>query len=163
MISILTTLLLGLSLLSRTTNQPLQIPPIVATQPFQISGHAMAPTLLDKQYIIIDTNDKNFSRGDIIVFKYPKDPSSYFVKRIIGLPGETIEIKNEQIFIDKRALDERGYLLTDVKTYGPAGEIKVGADEYYVLGDNRTASSDSRIWGNLTKELIVGKYIKVKK
>ncbi len=132
------------------------------TSTIQVSGYAMTPALTSGQYISIDKKATNFQRGDIIVFKFPKDESQYMLKRIIGLPGETVEIKNEQIYIDKRALDESGYLSTTVKTFGPTGETKIGVNEYFVLGDNRTASSDSRIWGNVPKDLIVGKFIKIK-
>ncbi len=127
---------------------------------FIVSGQAMSPTLTNGTGIILDKTTDNFSRGDIIVFKYPKDPSQYFIKRIIGLPNEKVEIKDKQVYINNTVLDESSYLPKGVDTYGPPGVTTLGPDEYYVLGDNRTASSDSRIWGVLQKHFIFGKYLK---
>ena len=125
-----------------------------------VSGSAMFPTLVNGQRITINKIDKNFIRGDIIIFKYPKDQSQLFIKRIVGLPGESLQIKNESVYINDLKIDESGYLPAQVKTYGNAIGTTLKNDEYFVLGDNRTASSDSRIWGALKRELIVGKYVK---
>ena len=103
------------------------------------------------------------NRFDIIVFKYPKDPSQYFIKRVIGLPGEKVEIKDGQVFIytkdDKKfMLDESKYLDSRVITNGnKVNEWTLGPDEYYVMGDNREQSLDSRYFGPIFKDLIVGK------
>ncbi len=119
----------------------------------------MLPAFTDKERIVIDPLAKGFNRDDVIVFKYPKDPSQYFVKRIIGLPGEQVEIKENSVFINGQKYNDSQY--TNGKpTLGAKGVITLAADEYFVLGDNRTASSDSRIWGPLKKDLIVGKYVK---
>jgi signal peptidase I len=106
-------------------------------------------------------------RGDIIVFKYPEDPERDFIKRTIGLPGETIELRNKKVFIDGKMLDEPyvQYLFTpsdeeatfdfDVRmTYGP---VTVPPGQYFMMGDNRDNSQDSRYWGFLPREYIKGK------
>jgi signal peptidase I len=106
-------------------------------------------------------------RGDIIVFKYPEDPERDFIKRTIGLPGETIELRNKKVFVDGKMLDEPyvQYLWTpsdeegtfdfDVRmTYGP---VTVPAGQYFMMGDNRDNSQDSRYWGFLPREYIKGK------
>jgi signal peptidase I len=131
-------------------------------QPFFVQGISMQPNFYNSDYLIVDEITYRFrdpQRGDVIVFKYPKNPSQRYIKRIIGLPEETIIIQDGEISVidgDKRwVLDERGYL-PDAYT---AGDIKVSLseNEYFVLGDNRAFSSDSRRWGLLPRELIVGK------
>lgn len=131
-------------------------------QPFFVRGQSMEPSFHNGDYLIIDeisyrVNDPK--RGDVVVFKYPKDPSQRYIKRIIGLPGETIEIENGQITIIKQGeiqiLDESTYL-AGIQTSGEV-EVKLDENEYFVLGDNRAASSDSRRWGNLPEENIIGK------
>lgn len=131
-------------------------------QPFFVRGQSMEPNFHNGDYLIIDEISYRFDdpkRGDVVVFKYPKDPSQRYIKRIIGLPGETIEIENGQIMIIKQGetqvLDESTYL-SGVQTSGEV-ETKLDENEYFVLGDNRAASSDSRRWGILPEENIVGK------
>lgn len=122
----------------------------------------MEPSFFDGDYLIVDEISYRFGnpqRGEVIVFKYPQSPAQRYIKRIIGIPGETIIIKNGQISIinknEKWILDETNYL-SDIYT---AGEIKVSLseNEYFVLGDNRAFSSDSRRWGPLSREFIIGK------
>lgn len=133
-------------------------------QPFYVKGASMEPSFYDHEYLIINEIDYRLSdpaRGDIIVFKYPKDPSQYFIKRIVGLPSETIEIANNQIYVyeskDKKAiLDESQYLPATAKTVS-SKTWTLGPDEYYVLGDNRDYSLDSRSFGPVYRDLIVGK------
>ncbi len=132
-------------------------------QPFFVKGQSMDPSFENGDYLIVDEISYLFlspKRGEVIVFKYPRNPSQRYIKRIIGLPGETIEVKNGKIVVsDKegsRILDESGYLSLGLQTYG-ALQIALGKDEYFVLGDNRSASSDSRSWGALRKENIVGR------
>jgi len=133
-------------------------------QPFYVKGASMEPNFFDHEYLIIDEISYRFgepSRGEIVVFKYPRDPSQYFIKRIIGLPNETIEIKDEKIIIYNKdnsegmPLDEE-YLDEGVKTLGNR-VLSLGADEYFVLGDNRLASFDSRSFGSIKKRSIVGR------
>lgn len=124
----------------------------------------MDPTFETGQYLIVDQVTYRFSepaRGDVIILKYPREPRTYFIKRIIGLPGETIEIKNGNVTIATPS-NPSGFTLAEPYI---AAENKgddsfattLGRDEYFVLGDNRVQSSDSRSWGALPKNLIVGR------
>lgn len=132
-------------------------------QPFVVSGASMEATFSTGEYLIVDQLTYRFEepkRGDVIIFKYPKDPSKYFIKRIIGLPGDTISISGHTVTItnsehpDGFTLEET-YTL-DARPLGNLTEI-LGEDEYFVMGDNRDASSDSRSWGALTRDKIVGR------
>jgi signal peptidase I len=134
-------------------------------EPFIVSGSSMRPNFSDRQYLIVDKISYRFhlpQRGDVIVFKYPKDPSQYFIKRIIGLPGEKVRIDQGHVIItnaqhpDGFVLDE-SYLPNQNITYGTPETVTMGTQEYFVLGDNRLASSDSRVWGLLPYDNIVGK------
>jgi len=128
-------------------------------QPFVIKGSSMEPN-----YLIVDEISYRFSepkRGDVIVFRYPRDTSQRFIKRIIGLPGETVEMEQGEINIIKgvknRVLDESEYGLKEDYTDNLVLSLK--ENEYFVLGDNRAASFDSRKWGALSQNYIVGKVI----
>ncbi len=134
-------------------------------QPFFVNGASMDPNLYDHEYLIIDEISYRLhdpQRGDIIVFRYPRDPSQFFIKRIIGLPGETVEIRDGVIRISNESypegfvLDESGYLSPDVQTRGDIS-VTLKEDEYYVMGDNRRASLDSRSFGPVTRDYIVGR------
>ncbi len=133
-------------------------------QPFLVKGASMEPNFHDGNYLIVDELSYRFrspGRGEVIVFKYPKDPSQYFIKRIVGLPGEKVVIKNKQVTIYNNAnpngllLDER-YLPSEEVTKGDV-TVQLNPSEYFVMGDNRLFSSDSRSWGTLPANLIVGK------
>lgn len=133
-------------------------------QPFIVKGQSMEPNFFNGDYLIIDELSYRLrlpQRGEIIVFDSPFDPSSRYIKRIIGLPGETVEIKNEEVTIyssddNYQTLDETKYLPEDIQT---AGDLKVtlNDNEYFVLGDNRLVSYDSRKFGPLLKEAIIGR------
>lgn len=132
-------------------------------QPFYVKGASMEPEFLDHEYLIIDELSYRLGdpeRGEIIVFRYPRDPSEFFIKRVIGLPGETVEVGDGRITIfntdhpDGVLLDET-YL--DVQFSAGRKEVQLGEDEYFVLGDNRDASLDSRSFGAVKRDLIVGK------
>ena len=132
-------------------------------QPFFVQGISMEPNFENGDYLIIDEISYRFrepERGEVIVFKYPKNPTQRYIKRIIGLPGETVEIKEGQVIIldenGNQVLDELEYLSENIET---SGNIRVSLleDEYFVLGDNRNFSSDSRRWGVLPKNYIIGK------
>ncbi|HCC23489.1 TPA: signal peptidase I [Candidatus Falkowbacteria bacterium] len=134
-------------------------------QPFYVQGASMEPSFYDHEYLIIDELSYRFSnpeRGDIVVFKYPKDPTQFFIKRVIGLPGETVEVKDGFVFIytdvgeKKYLLDEFNYLDQTVQTRGDK-RWQLEADEYYVMGDNREHSLDSRLFGPVSRGFIVGK------
>jgi len=131
-------------------------------QPFFVKGQSMEPNFHQGDYLIIDELTYQFrqpQRGEVVVFKYPHDPSQRYIKRIIGLPGETIKIENGQVLIYKdgetKALDELAYLF-QIKTSGDM-QILLERDEYFVLGDNRSVSADSRRWGTLPEENIIGR------
>ncbi len=131
-------------------------------QPFIVSGSSMFPTFKDGQYLIVDELSYHFrepARGDVIVFKPPMNLKTYYIKRIIGLPGETVIINGANIIIKNEAHPE-GFILTQPYIETPSDdkiEKTLGQDEYYVLGDNRTASSDSRYWGTLPRKDITGR------
>lgn len=132
-------------------------------QPFLVRGASMEPTFEDGEYLIIDELSYRFrspERGEVIVFRYPEDPSKFFIKRIIGLPGETIEIRGNKIFLvknsERQELSEP-YLEEALTT--PDGVVTLNDNEYFMLGDNRLFSSDSRRWGALNENLIIGRAI----
>jgi len=132
-------------------------------KPFVVSGISMSPTFETGNYLIIDQisykTKKEPQRSDVIVFKYPKNPNKYFIKRIIGLPNETIHIKDGDIFIINEKHPD-GFQLQEnyLKTNFHEKNLfyKLSNNEYFVMGDNRNNSSDSRVWGALPKNLIVG-------
>lgn len=135
-------------------------------QPFFVKGRSMEPNFYDGDYLITNEFDYRFNvnppkRGDVIVFKYPKDETKYFIKRIVGLPGETININDGNIII-YNAESPNGFKLQEdyiAKSVFTSGSISVtlGDEEYYVLGDRRFESSDSRQWGPLDEKYIIGK------
>lgn len=126
-------------------------------QPFLVRGASMEPNFSDGNYLLIDEITYRFrepQRGEAIVFRYPQDRRTFFIKRIIGLPGERIIIKNNQIVIGGVSLEE-DYLSPEIKTSGNI-DVVLGPDEYFVLGDNRYNSFDSRNWGKLMRKEITG-------
>jgi len=132
-------------------------------QPFFVRGQSMEPNFENGDYLIIDEISYRFReplRGEVVVFKYPQNPSQRYIKRIIGLPGETIEIENSKVIIFNRqgsqVLDESEYLSSFIQTPGKV-QITLAENEYFVLGDNRISSADSRRWGPLPREDIVGR------
>ncbi len=134
-------------------------------QPFFVKGASMESTFDNGDYVLIDELAFRFrqpQRGEVVVFRAPKDLSQFYIKRIIGLPNETVQIKNDKvtIFNDKNpkgfVLNESPYLNLGVQTEGDF-KVDIGSDEYFVLGDNREHSSDSRIWGTVNKDLITGR------
>ena len=135
---------------------------IYIAQPFIVSGSSMVPTFEDGQYLIIDEISYRFNdpkRDDIIVFRYPNDPKKFFIKRIIGLPNETVDIKGNTVTIknkehpDGLVLDQS--FIENISNNNTHFELQDG--EYFVMGDNRSASSDSRYWGAVSKKLLIGK------
>lgn len=126
-------------------------------QNFRIEGTSMEPNLHDGQYLIINKFAYYLhppERGDVVVFHYPRNPRRDFIKRVIGLPGETVEIRGKHLYIDGEELDESYALYTG--NYSWAAQ-RLGEDEYFVLGDNRNSSSDSHNWGPLPGDAIIGK------
>ena len=133
-------------------------------QPFVVRGASMEPNFTDQEYLVVDEASYYFrepGRGEAIIFRYPRAPSEFFIKRVIGLPGEKVTIQKGRVMIENAAYPEgfaleEKYLDPFLKTY-PDGEKTLGPDEYFVLGDNRNASSDSRVWGALPRKLITGR------
>ena len=124
----------------------------------------MVPTFENQEYLVIDELSyflREPKRGEVIVFRYPLDTRQFFIKRIIGLPGETVEIADGKVKIssasgkDSQVLDE-SYLSKDLRTEGNV-KVALGSEDYFVLGDNRAQSSDSRAWGVLPRRLITGR------
>lgn len=136
---------------------------IFIAQPFIVSGASMNPSFADGEYIIVDQISyktlQSPQRGDIIIFKSPQDPSKFLIKRVIGLPNEIIEILGEDIYIKKEGEDfkkiEEDYLKVDFNAY--VKSLKLENDEFFVLGDNRNNSIDSRYFGAVKKDLIIGR------
>ena len=135
---------------------------IFIAQPFIVSGSSMFPTFKDGQYLVVDEISYrlgNPQRDDVVIFKYPNDTTKFFIKRIIGLPEETVDVKDNEVFITNKEHPE-GFKLDQsfiVNNGGIDGHMKLGSNEYFVMGDNRPASSDSRYWGAVPKKLMVGR------
>lgn len=134
-------------------------------QPFIVSGASMENTFHNGEYLIIDRVSYNLhepNRGDVVVFRYPKDPSKFFIKRIIGLPGETIQIDGSEVTVFNQDHQE-GITLTEpyIKSMAHDNSLTetMRAREYFVMGDNRDESSDSRSWGLLQEDRIIGRVL----
>lgn len=134
---------------------------VFIAQPFIVNGESMVPTLANGDYLIIDQisyKQREPERGEVIVFRFPTNQRRFLIKRIVGLPGETIAINGSKVTAtqnDGTVIQlEESYLNGDFSSYGT---WELAADEYFVMGDNRQKSSDSRSWGVLNDDLIVGK------
>jgi signal peptidase I len=131
-------------------------------QPFVVSGLSMYPTFNDGQYLIVDEISYLLGgphRGDVVVFRYPNDTSRFFIKRMIGLPNEKIQITNGVVTIFNAA-NPNGFTLNEPYIDEPFNTTQTyvtGPDQYFVMGDNRNASSDSRAWGLVPKKDLVGR------
>lgn len=149
-------------------------------QPFFVQGSSMEPNFDDGEYLVIsefglkhtriplvgiDVNPfRELSRQEPIVFRFPRDPKQFFIKRVIGLPGESVEIKDGKVYIYNKihhqgyVLDESAYLSSAVKT-SDLQRTEVAEDEYFVLGDNRAFSYDSRAFGSIKKSAVIGRVL----
>jgi signal peptidase I len=131
-------------------------------QPFVVSGDSMIPTFHDGEYLIVDELSYiigNPSREDVIIFRYPNDTKRFFIKRIIGMPNEEIKIKNGEVTVINKENPD-GFTLKEPyidEKFNTTTSFKTGENEYFVLGDNRNRSSDSRVWGILPGKLIIGR------
>lgn len=127
-------------------------------KPFYVKGASMEPSFYDNEYLVIDEISYRFKepiRGEIVVFRYPRDPRQFFIKRIVGLPGETVQVTGNKVFINGEEISE-GYLDANTDTKGEI-VVTLQQDEYFVMGDNRSFSLDSRSFGPLKRDFIVGK------
>lgn len=135
---------------------------LFVAQPFVVEGESMHPTFESGDYLIVDQLSyrlRDPERGEVVVFKYPNDPRVFYIKRIIGLPGETVYIASGKTTVTKAdgtklELDE-SYVVAEDATY--TLDTTLGAGEYFVMGDNRPRSSDSRVWGSLPEDDIMGR------
>ena len=133
--------------------------------PFIVSGESMSPTFESNDYLIIDKLSYRLfepQRGDVIVFRYPGNPSVSFIKRVIGLPRETVHILDGVVTVTDSPDETNGVTLREPYIRYPKQDtmtVTLGEHDYFVMGDNRYASSDSRIWGTLNEGFIQGKVI----
>ncbi len=132
-------------------------------QPFIVSGSSMVPTFENNQYLIVDELSYRLGdpkRDDVVVFRYPNDTTKFFIKRIIGLPNETVDIRGSAITITNSEHPD-GFVIDQPFIVSPTTSdnihFELKADEYFVMGDNRNASSDSRYWGAVPRKLLVGR------
>lgn len=137
---------------------------IFVAQPYIVSGSSMDPTFKDADYLVVDQLSKRFEelkRQSVIIIRYPKDPSKFFIKRLIAFPNEKVEIKNGDVTVFNDTNPE-GITINDsyvvYKKYDNYS-VQLGEDEYFVMGDNRAGSSDSRAWGPVPKKYIIGRPI----
>lgn len=137
---------------------------LFVAQPFIVSGTSMVPTFENNQYLIVDEISYilgNPKRNDVVVFKYPNNTKIFYIKRVIGLPGETVDVNSaaDEVTITNSE-NPSGFKLDQsyIKNVGGIdAHVTLANDEYFVMGDNRIASSDSRYWGSVKKDLLLGK------
>jgi signal peptidase I len=130
-------------------------------QPVQVEGTSMLPRLSPHERIFINKMVYHFEpirRGDIVVFRYPLDPAKSYIKRVVGLPGERVSVRGGRVYVNGEPLDEP-YLATGAADRQSYPEAVVGPDHYYVLGDHRGSSNDSRVWGTVHRKFIYGKAV----
>lgn len=131
-------------------------------QPFVVSGNSMYPTFHNGEYLIVNELAKyqgNYQRGDVVILRYPNDPSKYFIKRVIGLPGETVTIMGGIVSITSDT-QKTPIVLTEPYVQNAkvdSSSRTLDKDEFFVMGDNRSQSSDSRIWGPVPRRMMDGK------
>lgn len=132
-------------------------------QPVKVEGTSMMPALTDQERIFINKFTYRFGigsieRGDLVVFWYPFDPSKSYIKRVIGLPGDTVEVVKGAVMVNGRRLAE-DYVPGEYRDHQSFPSVTVKADQYYVLGDHRSSSNDSRVWGTVERRYIYGKAV----
>ncbi|HTV13464.1 MAG TPA: signal peptidase I [Acidobacteriaceae bacterium] len=127
--------------------------------PVRVEGTSMQPGLRDQDRLFIDKfffQFEKINRGDIVVFHYPRDPEKSYIKRVIGLPGDTVDIRQGKVYINNQPIEE-SYVPRRYRDTRSMGELVVPPDEYFVMGDHRSISSDSRDFGPVDRDLIYGK------
>jgi signal peptidase I len=128
-------------------------------QPVRVEGTSMEPELADQERVFINKFSYRvfeIERGDVVVFSFPGDVRKSFIKRVIALPGETLTIKQGNVYIDNALLTE-SYIPPEFQSHTDLGPVTVPADHYFVMGDHRSVSNDSRHWGPLHRRFIYGK------
>src|SRR3989338_4377079 len=133
-------------------------------RPFQVNGNSMHPNFFHKQYILTNIIVLQFKKpilGDVVIFRAPPDPEKDYIKRVIGIPGDAIFLKDGEVYLNGKLLDEKEYIVSTMKTYGGTfiqeeQTIIVPKNSYFVMGDNRLESSDSREWGFVSTKAIIG-------
>ncbi len=136
---------------------------MIIVRPYQITGNAMDPNYTHGQYYLAQVAGYGTpQRKDVVVFRSPQKQNVELIKRVIGLPGEKVSVKDGGVYVNGTKLNETSYINSEITTYGGAfikdgQEMEVPTDHYFVLGDNRPFSSDSREWGFLPKKNIIGK------
>lgn len=137
---------------------------IFIARPFQVNGDSMFPNFINGEYVLTNLLALRLNSprlGDVVVFVAPIDAEKDFIKRVIGTPGDTVMVKDGNVYVNGKKLDQNKFLKPSVKTYGGSflkdGEtVTVPQDQYFVMGDNRTYSSDSREWGFVKKSALIG-------
>ena len=129
-----------------------------SAKPVLVEGKAMMPAFNNGDRILIEKNLDDLKRGDVIAFLYPKDRSKWYIKRVVGLPGEVVEIRAGKVFINGQVFDEPYVDESFNQSKATFPPKQVPEYQYFVMGDNRDNSSDSRYWGTVDRELIQGKY-----
>ena len=130
-------------------------------QAFRVQGTSMEPLLHDGDRIVVNKLKYRFQaieRGDVVVFWYPRDPSVSFIKRVIALPGDTVDLRSGQVYVNERPLPE-AYLQEGYRDESSSPPIRVEKGHYYVLGDHRRSSNDSRTWGEVPEKYIYGEAV----
>jgi signal peptidase I len=132
-------------------------------QPVKVEGTSMMPALVDQERIFINKFVYRFGmgdieRGDMVVFWFPMDPTKSYIKRVIGVPGDTVEVDNGTVIVNNQRLEE-SYVLNEYRDRQSMAPFKVQTDEYFVMGDHRSSSNDSRSWGPVPRKYIYGKAV----
>jgi signal peptidase I len=132
-------------------------------QPVKVEGTSMMPTLDDQERIFINKfvyrfHFEKIDRGDTVVFWFPGDPSKSYIKRVIGMPGDRVEVRDGSVLVNGNPLEE-DYVPQEYRDQSEMRPTTVGTDEYFVLGDHRSSSNDSRTWGMVPRRYIYGKAV----
>jgi signal peptidase I len=129
--------------------------------PVKVEGTSMLPELFDQERIFVNKyvyRIEKIARKDIVVFWYPLDPTKSYIKRVVGMPGDVVEVRRGQVFVNEKALDEP-YIIPEFKDGRSYPPVYVEPGHYYVLGDHRNQSNDSRMWGLVPERYIYGKAV----
>ena len=131
--------------------------------PVKVEGTSMMPVLEDQERIFINKfvyqfNIRSIEHGDVVVFYFPGDTAKSYIKRVIGVPGDRVAVEEGQVYVNGNKLDEP-YVPPEYRDMGSFAEVKVGNEQYYVMGDHRSSSNDSRSWGLVPRDHVYGKAV----